>query len=230
MKGSSLTRRANTRGARVRILLICEGKKTEPNYFEELRQEYNHPRIEVCHAHSDHTDPQNLVIFARDTFLSGYNNGHGHKFAAKAFDEVYILFDKDDHPGYAAALQEAEKVAKAPALRNDFNNRITFKALPSNPCFELWLVLHYREVHNLPHRTELFAELTQRWGGYDKGATGMFARTKDLLPDACTRATALNEVSSPQSDEKGYTGVVTLVERVLKLHARYVQERSKTAA
>lgn len=103
MKGSSLTRRSNTRCARVRILLICEGKKTEPNYFDELRQEYNHPWIEVCHAHSDHTDPPNLVTFARDTFLNGYNNGHGHKFTARAFDEVYILFDKDDHPGYAAA-------------------------------------------------------------------------------------------------------------------------------
>lgn len=228
MKGSSLKRRSNTRGARVRILLICEGKKTEPNYFDELRQEYSHPWIEVCHAHSDHTDPPNLVTFARDTFLNGYNNGHGHKFAAQAFDEIYILFDRDEHPGYAAALQKAETIE--PGLRNDFNKPAVFKALPSNPCFELWLVLHYRDVHNLPHRTTLFDELKQRWGNYDKGAAGIFARTKDLLPEACKRATALNEASSPQSDEKGYTGVVTLVERVLKLHARYAQERSKTAA
>ena len=57
----------------------------------------------------------------------------------------------------------------------------------------------------------------------------MFAKTKYFLPDACKRAANLNENSTPLSDEKGYTGVVTLVERVLKLHAKYAQERSKTA-
>ena len=45
MKGSSLKRRFDTRDERVRILLICEGKKTEPNYFDELREEYSHPWI-----------------------------------------------------------------------------------------------------------------------------------------------------------------------------------------
>mgnify|MGYP000014046150 CR=1 FL=1 len=230
MKGSSLKRRFDTRDERVRILLICEGKKTEPNYFDELREEYSHPWIKMRHASSHYTDPLNLVSFAKDVFLNGSIKGSGDKITALAFDEVYILFDRDDHQSYAKALREAEKIAQDPDLRNDFNKRISFKALPSNPCFELWLVLHYREVHNLPHRTALFDELKHLWKSYSKGDAGMFAKTKDLLPDACNRAANLNKNSTPLSDEKGYTGVVTLVKRVLKLHARYAQERSKTAA
>lgn len=229
MKGSSLKRRFNTRYERVRILLICEGKKTEPNYFDELREEYSHPWIKMRHASSHYTDPLNLVSFAKDVFLNGSIKGSGDKITALAFDEVYILFDRDDHQSYAKALREADKIAQDPDLRNDFNKRISFKALPSNPCFELWLVLHYKEVLHLPHRDDLFDDLKQRWNGYDKGATGLFAKTKDLLPDACKRAANLNQSSTPLSDEKGYTGVVTLVERVLKLHAKYAQERSKTA-
>lgn len=224
MKGSFIQRSSNTRSVRVRILLICEGEKTEPQYFNELRQEYRHPWLEMRHAPSDYTDPQNLVTFARDTFLKGYNNGHGHKFDAKAFDEVYILFDRDDHQGYAAALQKAKDIE--PGLRNDFKKRIIFMALPSSPCFELWLVLHYKDVSNLPPRAELFDDLKRCWGGYEKGAAGTFAKTKDLLPKACKRAADLNQKSTPLSNDKGYTGVVTLVERVRTLHERYVRERS----
>ena len=106
-------------------------------------------------------------------------------------------------------------------LRNNFNKLIVFKALPSNPCFELWLVLHYKDVSNLPHRDELFEYLKQKWNGYDKGAKGLFAKTKELLPEACKRAKNLNESSSPRSETQGYTAVVTLVERLLSLHKKY---------
>lgn len=93
--------------------------------------------------------------------------------------------------------------------------------MPSNPCFELWLVLHYKDVSNLPHRDELFEYLKQKWNGYDKGAKGLFAKTKELLPEACKRAKNLNESSSPRSETQGYTAVVTLVERLLSLHKKY---------
>lgn len=228
MKGTSLTRRTDHRTHRVRILLICEGKKTEPHYFEEFWTEYRHPNVEVCALHGDHTDPQNLVTFGQDIFLHGGDNGHGKKMLPRAFDEVYILFDRDEHPSYAAAIQAAENLE--PSLRNDFKKHIVFKALPSNPCFELWLVLHYKEVLHLPHRDDLFDDLKQRWNGYDKGATGLFAKTKDLLPDACTRATKLNAGSSPYNEEKGYAGVLPLVERLQHLHQKYTQESSRATS
>lgn len=209
MKSRSIARLTSFRKPRVRILLICEGKKTEPQYFEELRSAYRHPDIEVCTLHGDHTDPLNLVLFGHKRFLHGGDNGHGKRMLPHSFDEIYVLFDRDEHPSYASAIKKAQELE--PSLYNDFNKPVLFKTLPSNPCFELWLVLHYREVFHLPHRNELFEELEQRWNGYDKGATRLFAKTWELVPDACKRAHKLNAGSSPLSMEKGYTGVVERV-------------------
>ena len=44
------------------------------------------------------------------------------------FDEIWCVFDRDDHPDISGTLQTAR----------DRNIRVAF----SNPCFELWLVLH----------------------------------------------------------------------------------------
>lgn len=227
MKSKSIARPTAYRKPRVRILLICEGKKTEPQYFEELRSAYRHPDIEVCTLHGDHTDPLNLVLFGHNRFLHGGDNGHGKQMFPKAFDEIYILFDRDEHPSYKDAINKARELDSS--LCNDFKKTVRFQALPSNPCFELWLVLHYKDISNLPSRNDLFKELKQQWNGYDKGATGLFAKTRQLMPDACKRAKKLNTGSCPLSTEKAYTGVVALVERLLELHQKYTQRGSQSS-
>ena len=47
------------------------------------------------------------------------------------FEEIWCVFDRDDHPHVNSALQEAR----------DHGIRVAF----SNPCFELWLVLHVED-------------------------------------------------------------------------------------
>ena len=227
MKSKTIARQTAYRKPRVRILLICEGKKTEPQYFDELRNAYRHPEIEVCALHGDCTDPLNLVSLGRKLFLHGGDNGHGKQMFPRAFDEIYILFDRDEHPSYEDAIEEARKLDFS--LYNDFKKPVHFQALPSNPCFELWLVLHYKDIFHLPHRNELFEYLKQCWNGYNKGATEIFAKTKNLISKACERANDLNATSSPFSTEKGYTDVVTLVEHLQSLHKRYTQRDSQSS-
>lgn len=227
MKNKSIARQTGYRKPRVRILLICEGKKTEPQYFDELRIEYHHPEIEVCALHGDCTDPLNLVSLGCEQFLRGGDNGHGIQKPPRVFDEIYILFDRDEHPSYEEAIKKAQELNSS--LYNDYKKPVRFEALPSNPCFELWLVLHYKDIFHLPSRNELFEDLKKRWNGYNKGATGLFAKTKALIPDACKRATALNATSSPLSAEKGYTGIVTLVDHLRKLHKRYTERESQSS-
>ena len=53
------------------------------------------------------------------------------KQADRDFDEVWCIFDTDEHKNLPHALNDA------------IQSRINVAV--SNPCFELWLVLHVRE-------------------------------------------------------------------------------------
>jgi len=71
-----------------RILIVCEGEKTEPNYFEEIRREYRIHTANVRVLPSEAgTNPMQIVQFAEDTFRK----------SGKAFDKVFAVFDRDDH-------------------------------------------------------------------------------------------------------------------------------------
>ncbi len=89
-----LRRKRGDRATFDRILIVCEGKKTEPNYFEEIRQELRLPKTEVRVLHSDAgTEPRLIVDHAVAVFLED-----------PSFDIVYAVFDRDEHKTYHDAL------------------------------------------------------------------------------------------------------------------------------
>lgn len=51
--------------------------------------------------------------------------------STKDFDEIWCVFDVDAHPNLAQAVNEARQSGISVAV--------------SNPCFELWLILHYED-------------------------------------------------------------------------------------
>ena len=61
------------------------------------------------------------------------------------FQEAWLVFDRDEHSGYAASI----------ALCDKFENiHLAF----SNPCFEFWLLMHYKTLPKLSHDKELVIE------------------------------------------------------------------------
>ncbi len=109
--------------------MFCEGTKTEPDYIEALRQE---PavrdsasvdlRIEASGA-----VPLTLVNSAAEARARS-PQGHGE------IDQVWCLFDVEwprNHPGLSEAKIKAEGTDVRLAV--------------SNPCFELWLALHFND-------------------------------------------------------------------------------------
>ena len=210
---------------RVRILLICEGSKTEPFYFSEFCKDIDKSKstdnintnkeISISYVNSEYTDPLNLVRFADKIF----NYGYFDVIRRYALDEIYVFFDRDDHSEYKKAIYEAKNKNKK--LKNNFEKPVLFKSLPSNPCFEIWLLLHFREISNLPNRDELFSELDKKLNGYKKGSVDTYNKTKENIYQACERAKRLNSQSEPLSDIIAYTGVVEFVERIIKLSKKY---------
>lgn len=63
-----LQRRAAKRDAYAKVLIVCEGEKTEPHYFHGLRNYYglNTANVEVCGESG--SDPNSVVRFAKQRF------------------------------------------------------------------------------------------------------------------------------------------------------------------
>lgn len=108
-----------------RILIVCEGEKTEPNYFRWLRNKFGLNRANVVITDKKKgLDPKSLVGYA----IEEYNKG-------KDFDHVCCVFDKDKHATYQAALDSIDSV--------HLKGGAGFHAITSVPCFEIWFLLHF---------------------------------------------------------------------------------------
>lgn len=109
---------------RCRILIVCEGEKTEPNYFQSFHQmQYGSIVYEVkCEGGKINTiQVVDKAIELRDKAV---NSG-------EPYDAVWVVFDKDDFPSsdFNAAITKAEQHDLGCAW--------------SNEAFELWYVFHF---------------------------------------------------------------------------------------
>lgn len=213
-----LTRSSGSREPRTRILIVSEGTKTEPNYFKEIRAELRLPAASIIIEPSEGTEPLSVVQSAEKLFLYGKKGSLA--ITAKAFDEVYVVFDRDDHPYYAQALAKAGTLDLK--YRNEYKKPVRFFATPSNPCFELWLLLHFTDIRSLVHRNEIIKNLKNYIKNYEKSSNDIYSQTSMFINDAISRAKNININSSPLSDNSPYTEVVTLVERLFSIKKKSV--------
>lgn len=188
-----LERKLGRRASYDRILIDAEGSKTEPNYFSEIRAAYRlHTANVEVRASELGTAPIQVVQYARELFENGGQHKH---IQPRAFEQVYAVFDRDDHDSYFDALRLAESLDGK--LKNDAKQFIRFRAIASVPSFELWLLLHYADVQASLHRDEVMHRLKQHYPGYEKGAQRVFATTRERMPFATQRAKALSARFSP---------------------------------
>lgn len=207
------THKETQRASYVRILIVTEGSKTEPLYLEE-----------ICAAHQLHsanvavrpsqfgTAPIQIVEYAEHLFI----DGDLHKgIRPRSFDQVYAVFDRDDHDSYFNALDKAQSLNGK--FRNDCKKPVSFKAVASIPSFELWLLLHYENIQAPIHRDEVIMRLKTHIPGYDKGAGGAFATTREMLASATQKAEALAMTFNAYTDPEPYTGMAELVKLLTDL-------------
>ncbi|WP_169293941.1 RloB family protein [Advenella sp. EE-W14] len=208
-----LERKRATRASYDRILIVSEGSKTEPNYFKEIRSAYRlqTANIEVRSSELG-TAPIQVVQYAHSLF----ENGDPHKRLQKrAFEYVYAVFDRDAHDSYNQALSLAN--ALNGKLKNDNNQLITFTAIPSIPCFELWLLLHYQEIKSPLHRKDVILRLKKYLPTYEKGTSSAFANTKQNLELAISRAQMLASKFTAYSYPEPFTDIHVLVQQLMTL-------------
>lgn len=203
------------RASYARILIVTEGSKTEPLYLEEIRaaHQLHSANVEVQPGQMG-TAPIQVVRYAQLLF----NEGDLYKgIRPKSFDQVYAVFDRDEHDSYFNALSLAQSLDGK--LRNDDRRPVSFKAIASVPSFELWLLLHYEDIQAPIHRDEVMNRLKQHIPGYDKGAGGAFATTRDRLQTATLRAQALAVKFNAYTDPEPFTALLELVTLLTTLRA-----------
>ncbi|GIJ26536.1 hypothetical protein Vqi01_16980 [Micromonospora qiuiae] len=107
------------------IVVFCEGKNSEPDYVNGLKRlpEIVDNTALNLEIHPEQGVPLTLVKMAAE------------RLADPEVDECWCIFDVEwpkNHPNLFAAKQLAQ--AKGVGL------------VISNPCFEVWLILHHRDL------------------------------------------------------------------------------------
>jgi len=192
------------------ILIVCEATETEPNYFKAIKKEYKLQNITV--KSSDGSTPLPTVEYAYKLATQG--NSH-EGIEANRFDKIFVVFDRDEHEDYHPALKKAEEYRES--LSNKKKKKMTFEVIISVPCFELWVLLHFKEIFAFIHRNDVWQDLQQQWKQtfgkeYEKNTENNFKDTKHNIPAAKVRANTLMEKYHYQNGTDPYTNVGELVD------------------
>lgn len=115
-------RNEDTREKLVRFLIVCEGTKTEPHYFNSLINNCTSTirEVKIEGEGMSTTTLVNRTLEIRKEL---------ERKNAMCFDRVWVVFDKDDFNDFNDAIQKANKLGIHSAWTNE--------------AFELWYLLHF---------------------------------------------------------------------------------------
>lgn len=137
-----------------RFFLFCEGKNTEPAYFSALKRTLTGALITVETRPGvgvPMTIAREVVKFAQSQGLTKKSRRKKNSFEEN--DEVWAVFDRDEHPNF----DEAVSLCKANGVG----------VARSNPCFELWLILHVENYDRPDHCKDVQRALKNLRPEYD---------------------------------------------------------------
>ncbi len=180
-------RSARKRAPFQRILIVTEDSKSAAYYLREIcRAERPQCASVVVQPSTLGTAATQIVESARQILVEG--NPH-RSIPPGAFDQVFAVFDRDTPANYDKALAQVSTLDRK--FRNDEKQPVSFKAIVANPCFELWLLLHFEDVLAPINASEAFHRLQARYPAYTKSLQGTYAHTRQSFDIASKRAKAL---------------------------------------
>ena len=206
MKNNNISRKdrlKSKRQAPANYLIVCEGKKTEPNYFNGLKRKINEkygnkvdvlmPNIDVKGTGMNTTS---LVKYTQKTV----------NHANKVYGQVWVVFDKDDYNDeqFDSAIKNCD-----------------YNVAWSNPNFELWILSHLKRITKCISKDDILKELDKEFqkngfGEYKKNDEKIFEKvTSDgkihVAIDNCKLMEKINE-NGQASQRNPMTQVYKVVE------------------
>lgn len=158
-KRKDFVRLEGVRSARL-VVIAGEGRYTESIYFNAVKNELRAPNVhvEVLDRNSDESSPESVHRQIAE-FMRQYNIEHD--------DELWLVIDRD---------RWHERMLSQVAQLCAQNTHLHF--CMSNPCFELWLLLHLEDVNDYDDsaKNDLLQNKKNK-----SGITWLKKRMKDLL-------------------------------------------------
>ena len=191
-KRKKSNRKINTRDLIERILIVCEGGKTEPNYFRKFPIDKSKYHVE---SRGEGRITKSLVERAIEI----------QEIASPPFNKIWCVFDRDSFENFNEAIKEAEKEGIDVAY--------------SNEAFELWYLLHFNYYDSAMSRHQYQEKLSELIGHeYEKNSENMYQELHDKQPEAIRNAKRLLSNYSPSNPAKDNpsTTVHQLVEELDK--------------
>ena len=185
-----------------RVLVVCEGAKTEPIYLNEL---LNHYKLSTANIEVLGTgiDPMSLVATAK-------RRARGELRQGEKFDRVYCVFDRNSHANFPQASQNAIQSG--------------MRLARSWPCFEFWLLLHFRYTRSPYAPTggrsaseNCVVDLRKALPEYSKGGGGIFLQLLPRLDGAKANAIKAKEDAQTAGGNNPSTEFHELVEYLQSL-------------
>ncbi len=187
-----------------RILIVAEGEKTEPYYFDAMKLALSLSSVTVRAAKN--SAPISVVESAVE-----YYQADGD------FDAVYCVIDRDSHATFDQAIDRIQALRRSKQAINIF-------AIPSYPCFEFWLLLHFQYSRKPFARTGkrsacgvLTNELKSLPGfeRYDHGSKDSYVLTQSRIQVAIKNAEKADHDAQETGEPNPSTKVYELV-RILQ--------------
>jgi hypothetical protein len=186
---NSQRRRSPARRSRPLVLVVCGAKCTEPQYFRSLRDSLQSCAVDI--------------VLTRQAKAPSQVVEHAASYAdrsTKDFDEIWCVVDVDEFD-IESTVQEARRAGIELAV--------------SNPCFELWLLLHVEDCRSqAPKCATALKRLLKRVPRYNKTRLD-FAHFACGVDQAVNRARTLDP-SGARFGLNPSTNVWRLVERMIE--------------
>jgi hypothetical protein len=207
-RGPPPQRRSRHRPEKTRLLIVCEGRETEPNYFRGLRDE-DAVRQNFSVVVLKGKGGSSLAVVQQAI-------SENEKAVARReeFDEIWCVFDVEK-------AGQRKQVVKSLTLAGQKEILLAV----SNPSFECWLLAHFmRTKRSFSNCDEVVKELNRHWRrtferDYEKNDEQLYARLADRTRTAIDNAHKVREQDwaslSDIVDCNSATDVYLLVQRLL---------------
>lgn len=207
-KAQNLERKKPSKKPYEKILIVCEGEKTEPYYFEELKDHYEIDTANIRISGECGSDPISVVRHGQDLYREELKK-------TEPFDKVFCVFDRDNY---------GEKFYEAVRLTESLKPNNVFQAITSIPCFEVWFILHFdyfstafETVGKKTCGMRTVSELEKYWPEYKKGCNGSFDHVFENIERAKALSLRLHNDSKRSGSTNPLTNVHILVEYLQKV-------------